>query len=304
MNRALARQGQKPLKTFRESVQKTVFTLTAELALNRASTAEEVIQQAMLLAGSVDAIQVTDNPDGRVHMSPLAVASLLLNRGIDPVPLLSCRDRNRIALESELLGMAGVGVSSVLLMRGEKLLDDHQPSAKPVFDLTGIELIKMARRLGDYEENPKPADLFIGALATVFNPKPKWRPRRMPAKATAGAQFIQTRLCFDMQALSRYMARLVEHKQTWQFSIMVGIAPLPSAVSARWLRDNLRGTLMPEETIKRLEQARDPEQEGVRICAELLQQLAEIPGVSGASLMTPGEPSTIPAAISAAALSS
>jgi methylenetetrahydrofolate reductase (NADPH) len=292
------------MKTFREALQNQEFVITAELNLARESDTTAVVEQATALGAQVDAIQVPDSPGGRVQMTPLAVSNILIQKGIDPIAHLSCRDRNRVALGSELLSLGATGVTSVLLLRGDELPGDHRPKVKQVFELGGMKLIETARALADDPTVASVPDFCIGTTATVFNPKAAWQPNSLLARVEAGARFIQTQLCFDTAALSRYMAHLVEAKLTWRAAIIVSLAILPSAVTARWLRENLRGSLVPKKVVRRLEQARNPEQEGVAICAELLQELSELPGVSGAHLMTPGDPATIPAAIHASGLRS
>jgi len=290
------------MKTFREALQKKDFVITAELNLTRESDATAVVEQAAVLGTYVDAIQVPDSPDARVQMTPLAVSNILIQSEIDAIAHLSCRDRNRVALESELLSLGAVGVTSVLLLRGDELPRNHRPKVKQVFELGGKKLIETARALADDPTVASVPDFCIGTVATVFTPWAGWHPSSLLARVEVGARFIQTQLCFDMAALSRYMTHLVDSQLTWRTAIIVSLATLPSAVTARWLRKNLRGSLVPKKVVRRLEQARDPEQEGVAICAELLQKLGEIPGVSGAHLMTPGDPTTIPAAIQAAGL--
>jgi methylenetetrahydrofolate reductase (NADPH) len=292
------------MKTFREAIQKQDFVITAELNLARESDATAVVEQATVLGTQVDAIQVPDSPDARVQMTPLAVSSILIQNGFDPIAHLSCRDRNRVALESEILSLGAMGVTSLLLLRGDHLPENHRPKVKQVFELGGKKLIETARALADDPTVAAAPDFCIGTVATVFNPKAAWQPGTLLTKVDAGARFIQTQLCFNMKALSRYMTHLVEAQLTWRTAIIVSLATLPSAVTARWLHENLRGSLVPRKVIHRLEQARDPELEGVAICAEMLQELREIPGVSGANLMTPGNPATIPAAIQAAGLDS
>jgi len=290
------------MKSFREVIQGKEFVLTAELNLVRETDAAAVIEQAGVFAEQVDAVQVPDSPSARVHMTPLSVSGILIQNGIEAIAHLTCRDRNRVALESELLSLGATGVTSLLLYRGDDLPDSHRPRVQTVFELRGTELIESARALADDPTVCATPDFCIGAVATVFSPKAAWQPSSLLAKVDAGARFIQTQLCFDMAVLKRYMTHLVEAQLTWRTAIMVSVAPLPSAVTARWLRENLRGSLVPKKVVRRLQQARDPEQEGVVICAEILQELSEIPGVSGANLMTPGDPETIKAAIQAAGL--
>jgi methylenetetrahydrofolate reductase (NADPH) len=290
------------MKTFGEIIQVRDFVLSAELKLARDSDTAAVVGQANILGAHVDAIQVPDSPDARVQMTPLAASSILIQNGFQPIAHLSCRDRNRVALECELLSLGAMGVTSVLLLRGDDLPGNHRPAVKQVFELKGKQLIEAARTLANDPTVACVPEFCIGTVATVFNPKAAWQPSSLLAKVEAGARFIQTQLCFDMAALRRYMTHLVEAQLTWRTAIIVSVAILPSAVSARWLRENLRGSLVPKKVIRRLQQARDPEQEGVAICTEILQELGEIPGVSGAHLMTPGDPETIPAAIRAAGL--
>lgn len=290
------------MKTFKSAIQAGTFTITGELSLNRFSGVDQVAKQARLLSPFTDAVQVAENPGGRVQMSPQAAAGIVLREGIDAIPHLSTRDRNRLALESDLLGMAALGVTSALLMRGDELPTSGRPPPRQLFDLSGRDLIALARTLAEDEAVVGVPDLNIGAVATVFNPKRTWTPQALLDKAEAGADFIQTQLCFDMNVLRRYMARLIDNQMTWRTAIVVSLAVLPTAVSANWLRENLKGSLVPPWLIQRLEKARDPEREGIEICAELLQQLQDIPGVTGAHLMTPGEPESIAAAIEASGL--
>ncbi len=290
------------LRTFREAVQDSEFTITAELTIKREFGKADVLAQAESLRTSVDAIQVTDNPYAWVQMSAVAAAGLLIDMGIDPVAIMSCRDRNRIALQSDLLGLRAMGASSVLLMRGHQVPKDHILPARTVFDISARKLIAMARDL-DEDETVGPGEaFFIGTNARVFKPSHDWRAKSLTARARAGAQFLQTQLCFNMDTLRAYMERLVNLKVTWNYSMMISLAALPSAKTARWLKDNLGFSLIPEAVIKRLEHSTDPEREGIRICAELLREVADIPGVSGAHLMTMGNPEAISTVIKASGL--
>ena len=290
------------MKTFHAAIRTQAFTLTGQLKLADGTTPAELLEQAELLRPYVDAVQVTDNPSGLVHMSPLAAASLLLQAGIDPIVQLSCRDRNRIALQSELLGAAAIGVSSLLLQRGDKLPKDYQPKTKQVFDIGAKRLVGAAKAI---QQDPRLANaekLFIGTIALAFDPAVNWKPSALLGRSDAGARFIQTQLCFDVDALRRYVRKLSAAKLTHRVHVIVSLGTLPSADAARWLQQNLRGSVMPKAVIERMEQARDPEQEGISICAELLQQVAEIPGVDGANVVTPGDLETVPAAIQASGL--
>ena len=236
-------------------------------------------------------------------MSALAAAGILLGAGIEPVLQLTCRDRNRIALQSDLLGASALGVRNILVLTGDQPDTNEIPPPKPVFDMDSRELIHIAAKMRDGLALPSgreivsPPELFIGAADMPIDPPPDWVPTGLIQKAEAGAQFAQTQLCFDIEVVRRYMARLVDHGMADRVFMMIGIGPLASARSARWMRDKLYGVIMPDAIIERMEQAADAKAEGGRICAELMQQLNEIPGVAGAHLMAPGNFAGIPGAV-------
>jgi len=292
------------LRTFREAVQSNDFSISAELTLRQEYTAADVYRQADALAGLVDGVQVTDNSWSWVQMSPLAAASLLMQRDIDPIPLLTCRDRNRIALQSDLAGLRAMGVTSLLLTRGHRVPKDHHLQAATVFDTTGRELVAMAHAMDDDPSIGPEQQFFIGTGARVFLPGINWRAESLRARADAGAQFLQTQLCFNIDTIKAYVEALVRAKLTWNYSVIVSLAALPSAKTARWLKDNLTDSRIPDWVIEKLEAAPDPEREGIRICAELIQEISAIAGVSGVNLMAMGDAKAIPAAIRASALRS
>jgi methylenetetrahydrofolate reductase (NADPH) len=292
------------LKTLREALRSEELTLTAELALSPHLSSAQVIGQAKILAETADAIQIPDHRHARPHLSNIATAALLLQNGMDPVVHMNCRDRNRVALQSDLLGAQALGVNNLLLSRGTNFPDDHRPRSTGVFDIGAIDLIATAASIRDGEifataRPPEAQDLYIGTVATAFNPADGWEPETLTSKADAGAQFIQLQLCFNMELLRAYMARIVASKLTWRFQTLVGLAVLPSANAARELRKARPDSVIPSAVVERLEQATDPEAEGVQIAAELLQEIVQIPGLAGVNLVTPGEPESIPAAIRA-----
>ena len=290
------------MNRFRDAVRTQSFTLSADLALGRGTTAGQVREQARVLAPVFDAVGVPDSHDGRLQMSAAAAATLLLAEGVDPVVHVTGRDRNRIALENDLLGLGVLGVSSVLLTRGEELPAAYKPPTRMVFELSGEDLVTTARQMGEDESVPGAPGFFIGTAATVFNPKASWTPRSLSARVKAGAGFIQTQICFNMKALRRYLERLVDARLTWSCPIIASVAVLPTAAVARLLKDNLSGAVVPEKVIRRLEKASDPELEGIKLCAETLQKMREIPGISGANLVTPGDPGLLVEAVRMAGL--
>ncbi len=285
--------------TFKDALRTKEFVLTAHMSLPRTPDADLVIRQGEILRSSVDAVQLTDNPRAQVHMSGLAAAALLLQQGIDPIIHMTCRDRNRIALQSDFIGAAALGVTSILLMRGKKIPDSKKLRVQNVFDTPAKEIMAFIRNLKDAKTDSLVSDFLVGATAIIFDPDEDWTPDNLSTKCDAGANFVQLQLCFDMDVIRNYMARMVASKLTHRLFFIMALSPLPSADVARWMRDNVVGALVPESIIERMEQASDPEREGVEICAELLQELATIPGVSGANLLTLGKLETIPAAIDA-----
>jgi methylenetetrahydrofolate reductase (NADPH) len=276
------------------------FAVTAEVNPPLAGEARFLLDKALPLRGLVDAVNLTDGPGAHVRMSALAAAAILVQHGMEPVLQMTCRDRNRIALQSDLIGATALGVRNFLLLRGDDPSAGDQPDAKPVFDLEARQLLAAAAAIsargellsGRTVEGRTP--MFLGAADLPIDPPPDWKPEGLIAKADAGARFAQTQFCMDTAVLRRYVARLAEHGLTERLYLLVGVAPLRSAKSARWMRQHLYGTIIPSEIVARMEAAADPRAEGRRICVELLHELAEIPGVAGAHIMAPLNEEAIP----------
>ena len=294
-------QTMKPVrKTFQQAVRSKDFVLTAQLQLNEDTGRRGVIEQAQCLSQYVDAIGVPANPQGVVHMAGLAAASLLIANGVDPVLHVASRDRNRIALRSELLGAVAIGVTSLIVQRGDRMSRRTGQRAGKGKKVGSLKLLGVAKRLSDYQAQHKEPELCLGTLATVIDPTPDWQPEVLLKKAEAGARFVQTKMCLDIAMLRRYMAVLVSARIPRQCQVVVSVPILPSADAARWLNDTLRSQAIPRDIIKRLEAARSPEQLGVEIAAEFLHELKQVPGVSGANLVPQSDIETIPAVIVAA----
>lgn len=273
--------------------------MSSEIFLKPETTAEMIREAASLLRDQVSGVLVTDNQYGSIHMSTLAAASLLIGSGVDPIVQLACRNRNRIALLADLLGAAALGVTSLMLIRGSRVPDGFSPRPKAVLDVNATELIATASKMKNDERLTVLPDFFIGGLVTPHAPKAGWDPQKLRRKVDAGAQFVQAHVCMDIPLLRTYMKRLVATGLLRRLHVFVSLAIPGSADDARWLRANRPNVNIPEEIIGRIAQARDAEQEGVRICAELMQQLAEIPGVAGAHLVATRNLATVPAAIEA-----
>lgn len=296
------RSSGKPLKTFKDAVHTKDFALTAEIYLRPETDATALRTQAELLKNDVDAILLTDNQHGQLHLSTLAAASILLSAGVDPVMQLTCRNRNRIALISDLLGAAALGVTSLLLLAGERAPDDLQPRPKPVLDLTAIDLIRTAATLKSDERLAYCPDFLVGGIVTPLIPGPSWKATKLIEKIEAGAQFLQTHLCMDLRVLDPWMKYLVRHKLIRRTSVIVSVAVLESAEDAEWLRDNRPNTNIPNALVERLRSADDPQAEGIRIGAETLKAISKLPGVTGANIMASRNLAAIPDVIRAAGL--
>lgn len=277
------------------------FVVTAEITPPVSTDPAEFLRRALPLKGLATAVNVTDGAGAKVHLSSLAAAHFLVQSGIEPIFQMTCRDRNRLALQGDLLGAASLGIHNILALAGDDPKLGDQPEAKAVYDLDSRGLIEMAHTMRTQGALPSKTRidghlrLTIGAADLPIDPLPGWQPTGLAAKAAAGADFVQTQFCMDLAVVRRYTLRLME--SGLKIPLLIGVAPIPSARSARWMREKLYGTRIADEYVKRLDNAADPKREGRRICAEMLQGLAEIPGVAGAHVMAPMNFAEIPAAI-------
>ena len=282
------------------------FVITAEVTPPVSFRADDLLQRALPLRGLADAINVTDGASARAHLSAPLAAAILAREGLEPVLQFTCRDRNRIALEGELMGAAACGIRNILCLTGDDPKAGDQPETKAVFDLDSAALTRVARDLRDKGELPTgrkvagKAHFFIGAADVPIDPPPSWRADRLAAKAAAGAQFAQTQFCMDREIVRRYAQRIREHEALRDFFLLIGVAPLRSAKSAHWMRKHLYGSIIPEQYVERLESAADPASEGERICVELIGELAQIPGIAGVHVMAPANEAALPRVIAEA----
>ncbi len=283
--------------TFRDALKTKDFVVTAQAKLAEAPDAEALLRQGEILRPSVDAVHLADAT--KECMSGIAAAALLLQQGIDPIVHMNCRDRNRIALQRDFIGAAALGVTSVVVMRGKKIPESEELSVRNVFDTTALNFMAYIQNLNQDEDSSLVSDFRVGANAELFAPDAGWTPENLIRKCDAGANFVQFPICFNMDVARKYMAHIVASKLTHRVNFIMTLAPLPSAKIARWVRDNVKGALVPQRVIRRLKQASDPESEGIEICAELLRELTTIPGVAGANLIPMGKLEMIPAAIEA-----
>ena len=258
--------------------------------------ANSIKVQADVLRDYVDAILLTDNQSGQLHMSSLAAGVLLLDAKIDPIIQLSCRNRNRISLLGDLLGCAALGMTNLSLIRGDRV-PDIQPKPKAIMDITATGLIRMANKMKADEKIKSVGKFLLGGVVTPHGPKPGWQAKNVTEKIDAGAQFVLTHTCLDMDLLRIYMKRMVETKLLRRVSVIVGMAVLSSSEDAQWVRKNRPNVIIPNDIVTRLSNAKDPEKEGIDICIEQLNTLKTIPGVSGAHLIASEKLINISAAI-------
>ena len=267
------------------------FAVTAEIAPPDSADPGDVYARVRDFDGYVDAINATDGSGANCHMSSMGICALLSRRGYAMILQMSCRDRNRIAMQGDMLGASAMGVANVLCLTGDGVQSGDHPEAKPVFDMDSISALGMVRQMRDGSaflsgrSLSTPPRLFLGAAANPFAPPLDFRPQRLAKKVAAGAQFVQTQYCFDVVRLKTYMARVRDLGLLEKVFILPGVGPLASANSAEWIRKNVAGVHIPDAVIQRLAGAKDQKQVGVDICVELMQEIKEIEGVSGIHLM-------------------
>ena len=267
------------------------FVVTAELNPPDSANPEDVYERAKVLSEVCDAINATDASGANCHISSIAICALLTRAGYEPVLQIACRDRNRIAIQGDVLGAAAMGVSNILCLTGDGVQTGDHPEAKPVFDLDSTSLLEIIRTMRDDghflsgRKLTSTPGVFLGAAANPFAPPYDWRPLRLAKKIEAGAQFVQTQYCFDVPMLKAYMEKVCDMGLDKKCFILVGIGPLASARTGRWIRANVPGVHIPDAVIKRLEGAEKQKTEGRKMCVEMIQEIKDIPGVAGIHLM-------------------
>lgn len=291
--------------SFTASLSSGRFVVTAEVNPPVAVDQVALLERALPLKGLVDAVNLTDGAAARASMSALAAAAILRQQGIETILQLTCRDRNRLALQGDILGAAALGIRNFLLLTGDDPAAGDQPDSKPVFDLNSTSLMATAAAIRDRGELPSgrkiegSAELCLGSADVPVDPAPDWSPAKLVEKIAAGSQFAQTQFCMDEGVVRRYTQRLNDHGLLEHFRLLIGVAPLASARSARWMRANLFGTIIADDVIDRLDRAANPRAEGCRICVDYLHRLTEIPGVAGAHIMAPLNETAVPEVVAA-----
>lgn len=280
------------------------FAVTTELAPPDSADPEDVYKRARVFDGYVDAINATDGSGANCHMSSLAVCALLTRVGYAPVMQISCRDKNRIAIQGDILGGAAMGVSNVLCLSGDGVQAGDHPQAKPVFDLDSLSLLEIGRTLRDehrFQSGRKityAPRVFFGAAENPMVPPLEHRALRLGKKIAAGAQFIQTQYCYDVDRLRAFMRAVEDQGLLDKVFLLIGVGPFKTAKGAEFMRNNVPGLYIPDAIVKRLAGAQDQAREGRRICVELIQEIRTLKGVHGVHVMAYRQEETVAEIIS------
>ena len=281
------------------------FAVTGEIGPPKSHDARVIRDKCALLKSYVDAANVTDNQTGIVRMSSIAAGILIRNEGLEPVIQMTCRDSNRLALQSDILGAAAHGIKNVLCLSGDHQSFGNHPGAKNVHDLDSMQLIRMLQEMRDdnqfqcgEEIRDGGPPIYIGAAANPFADPVALRPMRLKKKSIAGADFIQTQLIYDMDRFREYMKKAVDLGVTEKLSVLAGVGPLKGAGMARYMHNNVPGMSVPDHIIKRMEDAvkrissddkkarmEASRAEGIRICIEQIEEIKQIEGVAGVHIM-------------------
>ncbi len=284
------------------------FAVTAEIGPPKSASGETVRKRARLLRGYADAFNLTDNQTAIVRLSSVASATLCVQEGAEPVVQMTCRDRNRIGLQSDLLGAAALGVRNVLCLSGDHPRFGNQKEAKSVYDIDPVQELMMFRMMRDegkvwggdvLEEAP---NVYLGAVANPFADPFELRVARLAKKVNAGAEFIQTQAVFDLDRFERFMEQVRERRLDERVHILAGVIPLRSAGAARYMRDKVSGMSVPDEIVERMKNAPEPKKEGARICLEMIERIRSIKGVHGVHIMAIGWEDIVPEVVERAGL--
>jgi len=270
------------------------FAVCGELGPPQSADGQVVLKKCKNFAGFVDAVNLTDNQSAIVRMSSIASAVFAMQGGLEPVIQMTCRDRNRIAMQSDILGAAALGIKNILCLSGDHMRIGNHPQTKPVFDIDSTALIGMVKNMRDEkqfqngEEIKVEPRMFIGGAANPFAEPFEWRVTRLWKKMQAGVDFIQTQAVFDMHRFEEFMKEVVQRELHKQVFILAGVLPVRSQKAFLRMRQDVPGMLIPDELIERIGKAGDADQqkeEGVNICVEIMRQLREIEGVAGIHIM-------------------
>ncbi len=284
------------------------FVVTAEAGPPRGAVPSVIERKGELLKTYCDALNVTDNQTAIVRMSSLSGCVLLKQLGTEPVMQMVCRDRNRIAIQSDVLGAVALGIGNILCLSGDYPSFGDHPTAKSVFDLDSIQLVQVLSQMRDEkkflsgEKISGEVPLFIGAVENPFADPFEYRVLRLAKKVKAGADFIQTQAIFDIGKFAKWMEMVTNRGLDKEVHILAGVIPTRAVGMARYMRDNVPGVSVPDEIVDRMGDAKDAKEEGLKICLEIIEQIKEIPGVHGIHIMAVGWEDIVPTIVEKAGL--
>ena len=290
--RPLAPRSGPPTRRLEEAFRSGRRVVTCEIAAGDSPDPADLLERVAIVRDVVDAVNLPDNTSGRAHLSGVAAAAIVAAAGVEPILHVSCRDINRIGLQSHLLGAAALGVRNLLCLTGDHVVHGDHPEAKPVFDLDSLQLLRLVgclrtgRYLSGRAIEPAP-DLFPGTTENPFAPPHDFRPLRLRKKIEAGARFVQTQIVFNVPRFRTFMQRVCDLGIDRQAPILAGVSPLRSARAARYMRDRIPGLDVPEALVRRMEGVAPAraEEEGIRIVVEILEEIRNLPGLAGFHLM-------------------
>ena len=284
------------------------FAVTAEAGPPKGASATVIQRKGEMLRHCCDAVNITDNQTAIVRMASIAGCILLKQQGVDPVMQIVCRDRNRIAIQSDVLGAVALGIGNILCLSGDHQKFGNHPTAKNVFDIDSVQLIQTLKNMRDEKKFLSGEDitgevpLFIGAVENPYADPFKFRVTRLAKKVKAGADFIQTQAIYDVAKFGKWMEMVADRGLDKQVHILAGVIPIRSAGMARYMRDYVSGVSVPDEIVTRMEEAKTAKEEGLRIALEVIEQLKEIPGVHGIHIMAIGWEDAVPEIVERAGL--
>jgi 5,10-methylenetetrahydrofolate reductase len=268
------------------------FAVTAEIGPPQSANPEPLIHHAKLLKGSADAFNLTDNQTAVVRLSSIASAAIIMREGIEPVIQMTCRDRNRIALQSDLLGASAIGVKNVLCLTGDHQTFGNEKAAKSVFDFDSISELYTFNRLrteglqsGGNVIEDDPPKLYLGCAENPFATPYEFRAMRLAKKINAGADFVQTQAIFDMDMFEKWMDEVRGRGLDKKVHIMAGVIPMKTAGAARYMKNKVPGMIVPNHIIDRMKNSSDPKEEGIKLCVEQIEAFKNMKGVHGVHIM-------------------
>jgi methylenetetrahydrofolate reductase (NADPH) len=296
------------LSNLQKVIESGAFVVTGELGPPKSAEREKVEHHAEMLRGYVDAFNLTDNQTAIVRTSSIACGTMLVQMGLDPIIQITCRDRNRIAIQSDVLGAVSMGIKNILCLQGDHANFGNEPGAKNVYDLDSMNLISSLKAMRDDqvfiggEKLAAPIDIYIGAVENPFADPFEYRAYRLAKKVEAGADFIQTQAIYDMERFERWMEKVRELGIHKKVPILAGVIPIKSLGAVRYMKNNVSGMIVPDEVFERIKGASDKKEEGIKLCVETIEHLKHVEGLAGVHIMAVAWEEIVPEIVTRAGL--